>query len=388
MARPAWRCDGCSRRATGVSLHSDPAPRCSAEIRPAPAASPAVRSRGSTPKSGGGPAACPCSATSTARTASFSTDVPSSRPRSSCATCCGSATGSACWFRFPRTNPTSWTFQELTKGYWAGPALLAALAPARLVAATDLSLIIQGPTGVGKEGAAQAIHAWSRREGPFVAVNCATLETLAEAQLFGYRKGAFTGADHSSPGFLRAAEGGTLFLDEIADLSMPVQAKLLRAVEQREVVPLGESKAVSINVRLLTATQSPLSEAVEETRFRADLLARLEGLTVPIPPLRERAEEVPFLFAKLVEQSAGPRWSASPRPAARRTTLRARLAVQRAWTRPDRATIGRPPSRRRRLRPLFTVMYSAQISNHRTRVNAFGMRNSPMPTPKPHPSAP
>jgi transcriptional regulator with PAS, ATPase and Fis domain len=129
---------------------------------------------------------------------------------------------------------------------------------------------------------------------------------LAEAQLFGYRKGAFTGADHSSPGFLRSAQGGTLFLDEIADLSLPVQAKLLRAVEQREVVPLGESKAVSIDVRLLTATQSPLSEAVEEKRFRPDLLARLEGLTVPIPPLRERAEEVPLLFSKLVEQERGP----------------------------------------------------------------------------------
>jgi transcriptional regulator with PAS, ATPase and Fis domain len=211
----------------------------------------------------------------------------------------------------PSDGSTGWTFQELTQGYWAGPALLAALAPARLVATTDLSIILQGATGVGKEGAAQAIHAWSRRKGPFVAVNCATLETLAEAQLFGYRKGAFTGADHASPGFLRAAEGGTLFLDEIADLPMPVQAKLLRAVEQREVVPLGESKAIGIDVRLLTATQSPLSEAVEEKRFRADLLARLEGLTVPIPPLRERAEEVPFLFAKLVEQCRGP--AAPPR---------------------------------------------------------------------------
>jgi transcriptional regulator with PAS, ATPase and Fis domain len=205
----------------------------------------------------------------------------------------------------PSDGSTGWTFQELTKGYWAGPALLAALAPARLVATTDLSVIIQGATGVGKEGAAQAIHAWSQRQGPFVALNCATLDTLAEAQLFGYRKGAFTGADRPSLGFLRAAHRGTLFLDEIADLSMPVQAKLLRAVEQREVVPLGEATAVSIDVRLLTATQSPLSEAVEEKRFRADLLARLEGLTVPIPPLRERVEEVPFLFAKLIEQCRG-----------------------------------------------------------------------------------
>jgi two-component system response regulator FlrC len=211
----------------------------------------------------------------------------------------------------PADGSTTWTFEELSKGYWAGPALLAALAPARLAAGTDLSVIIQGATGVGKEGAAQAIHTWSRRAGPFVPVNCATLETLAEAQLFGYRKGAFTGADHASPGFLRAAQGGTLFLDEIADLPMLVQAKLLRAVEQREVVPLGESKAISIDVRLLTATQGPLSEAVKDERFRKDLLGRLEGLTVRILPLRERAEEVPFLFAKFLERGRGQ--TASPR---------------------------------------------------------------------------
>jgi hypothetical protein len=134
-----------------------------------------------------------------------------------------------------------WSFRELTPGYWGGPALQAALAPARLVAATDLPIIIQGATGSGKEGAARAIHAWSRRSGAFVAINCAALpETLAEAELFGYRKGAFTGADRASPGYLRAAEGGTLFLDEICELSLPIQAKLLRAVEQRELMPLGE----------------------------------------------------------------------------------------------------------------------------------------------------
>jgi DNA-binding NtrC family response regulator len=206
----------------------------------------------------------------------------------------------------PADGATAWTFQELAKGHWAGPALIAALAPARLVATTDLPIIIQGETGAGKEGAARAISAWSKRSGPFLAVNCAALpETLAEAELFGYRKGAFSGAERAHAGFLRAAEGGTLLLDEIADLSLPVQAKLLRAVEQREVVPLGESKPVAIDVRFLAATQSPLRKAVEEKRFRGDLLARLDGLTVEIPALRERIEDVPFLFAKLVEQHCG-----------------------------------------------------------------------------------
>jgi len=212
----------------------------------------------------------------------------------------------------PADGSTGWTFQEVTAGYWAGPVLLAALAPARLAAATDLPVIIQGETGAGKEGAARAIHIWSGRKGPFMALNCAALpEALAEGELFGYRKGAFSGADRAHPGLLRAAEGGTLLLDEIADLSLAIQAKLLRAVEQREVVPLGESKPAGIDVRLLAATQGPLRHAVDERRFRGDLLARLQGLTVQIPALRERVEEVPFLFARLIEQHRGP--SAPPR---------------------------------------------------------------------------
>jgi transcriptional regulator with AAA-type ATPase domain len=207
---------------------------------------------------------------------------------------------------FPAEDPTAWTFQEVAKGYWAGPALLAALEPARLVATTDLPIIIQGETGAGKEGAAHAIAAWSGRKGPFMAVNCAALpEALAEGELFGYRRGAFSGADRAHPGFLRAAQGGTLLLDEIADLTLPIQAKLLRAVEQREVVPLGESEPVAIDVRLLAAAQSPLRQAVDEKRFRGDLLARLDGLTVRLPALRERVEEVPYLFARLVEQHSG-----------------------------------------------------------------------------------
>jgi transcriptional regulator with AAA-type ATPase domain len=206
----------------------------------------------------------------------------------------------------PADGSTRWTFQEVTKGYWAGPVLLEALAPARLVAATDLPIIIQGETGAGKEGAARSIAAWSGREGPFVAVNCAALpEALAEGELFGYRRGAFSGAERAHDGFLRAAHGGTLLLDEVADLSLPVQAKLLRAVEQREVIPLGQSQPVAIDVRFLAAAQGHLRQAVEEKSFRGDLLARLGGLTVQVPPLRARVEEVPALFAKLVEQHRG-----------------------------------------------------------------------------------
>jgi transcriptional regulator of acetoin/glycerol metabolism len=207
----------------------------------------------------------------------------------------------------PTDAATAWTFQEVSRHYWAGPTLLAALAPARLVATTDLPVIIQGETGVGKEGAANAIHAWSGRSGPFLALNCAALPAAqAEGELFGYRKGAFSGAERANPGFLRAAHGGTLLLDEIAELPLATQAKLLRAIEQREVVPVGESRPVAIDVRLLAATQGPLRQAVEENRLRGDLLARLQGLTVEIPPLRARVEEVPFLFAKLIEAQRGP----------------------------------------------------------------------------------
>jgi transcriptional regulator with PAS, ATPase and Fis domain len=201
----------------------------------------------------------------------------------------------------PIGDQAIWSFEEVIAHYWAGPALRARLAPARQAAASDLPIVIQGETGAGKEGAARSIHLWSGRQGPFAALNCAALpEALAEGELFGYRKGAFTGADRASPGHLRAAAGGTLFLDEIADLSLATQAKLLRAIEQREVVPLGESRPVSVDVRLVAATQIPLRRAVDENRFRGDLYARLDGFTLEIPPLRERIEEVPFLFQRFL----------------------------------------------------------------------------------------
>jgi transcriptional regulator with PAS, ATPase and Fis domain len=196
---------------------------------------------------------------------------------------------------------------EIAPGWLGGPALVAATRPAR-AAGDALSIVVQGETGTGKEGLARAVHAWSGRTGPFVAVNCAALPShLAEAELFGYRRGAFTGADRSSPGFFRAAHGGTLFLDEVLELPRDVQPKLLRALEQREVQSLGEAATVHVDVRIVAAAQAPLAEAVAAGRFRADLQARLDGLTIVLPPLRARRDEAVALFRELLRQHAGGR---------------------------------------------------------------------------------
>jgi DNA-binding NtrC family response regulator len=192
---------------------------------------------------------------------------------------------------------------EIVPGFWGGAAMQAALQPLRAVAASDLPVVLEGETGTGKEVVAGALHRWSGRGGPLVAVNCAALpEALAEGELFGYRRGAFTGADRASPGFFRGAEGGTLLLDEISDLPLALQAKLLRVLEQREVQPLGESRPVPIDVRVVVAGQQSLMESVRAGRFRADLLARLDGLTVRLPPLRARREDVLPLFSRLLER--------------------------------------------------------------------------------------
>jgi DNA-binding NtrC family response regulator len=197
-------------------------------------------------------------------------------------------------------------FELLAPGLAGGPALRPVLDQARRASASTLPIVLLGETGTGKEGFARAIHAWSGRSGPFLAVNCAALvPSLAEAELFGYRKGAFTGAERASAGHFRAAQGGTLLLDEITDLPEPIQAKLLRALEQHEVMPLGESAAVKVDVRIVAATQIPLAQQVDERRFRADLCARLDGLTVRLPPLRERKQEIAYLFLHLLREHSG-----------------------------------------------------------------------------------
>jgi transcriptional regulator with PAS, ATPase and Fis domain len=197
-------------------------------------------------------------------------------------------------------------FDTVIPGYFAGPVLARRLRPLRKVARTDLPVVLQGQTGTGKEGLASAVHTWSGRTGQFVAVNCAALpESLAEGELFGYRRGAFTGADQASRGHFRASHGGTLFLDEVLELPLALQAKLLRVLEQREVVPLGQSVAEPVDLRIVVAAQVPLRAAVADGKLRGDLYARLEGLTVELPPLRERVEEIPFLFSRILEKRAG-----------------------------------------------------------------------------------
>ncbi len=173
------------------------------------------------------------------------------------------------------------------------PSLRVLIQRARRVLDKPISLLMRGESGVGKEVFARALHASSsRRTGPFVAVNCAALpEALIEAELFGYRPGAFTGACRDgAPGRVREAHGGTLFLDEIGDMPAPLQARLLRVLQDRQVLPLGGGKPVPVDFRLICATHRNLRDVMDAGRFRADLYYRLNGLTLELPPLRERQD--------------------------------------------------------------------------------------------------
>jgi transcriptional regulator of acetoin/glycerol metabolism len=204
--------------------------------------------------------------------------------------------------RAPLAEPGGTAFGELAPGVLGGPVFRPVLETVRRAARSTLPIIVEGETGTGKEVLARTVHHESGRAGAFVAVNCAALPaSLAEGELFGYRKGAFTGADRANLGMFRAADGGTLLLDEIVDMPLALQAKVLRVLEQQEVMPLGESRAVPIDLRVVAAAQYPLQQAVAERRFRGDLLARLNGVTVRIPSLRERKEEIPFLFQRLLQ---------------------------------------------------------------------------------------
>jgi DNA-binding NtrC family response regulator len=167
----------------------------------------------------------------------------------------------------------------------------------RLVAPTRMNVLITGESGTGKELVARAIHRLSpRRDHPFLPLNCAAIpETLLESELFGYEKGAFTGATASRPGKLEGAEGGTLFLDEVGDVSLGIQSKLLRAIEQKEVLRVGGSQVLRVDVRIIAATNQDLKGRVEEKAFREDLFYRLNVFNIVVPPLRDRREDIPRL---------------------------------------------------------------------------------------------
>lgn len=169
----------------------------------------------------------------------------------------------------------------------------------------NLPVIVEGETGSGKEVAARALHELSHRPGPFVAVNCAALpEALAESELFGHKRGAFSGATEERTGLVASAHRGTLLLDEVVDLPVSLQAKLLRVLQEREVLPLGATRPVPVDVRVVAAAQTDLMPLVATKRFRADLLARLRGAVVRLPPLRARRCDLGLLIAAMLRRHA------------------------------------------------------------------------------------
>ena len=176
----------------------------------------------------------------------------------------------------------------------------------RRVAGTNMTVLLTGETGVGKELLARALHqASARHERPFLPVNCTTIpREILVSELFGYRKGAFTSAHEDSPGLIRSVAGGTLFLDEIGELSAEAQPKLLRFLESGEILPLGESRPQTVDVRIVAATNANLDQLINSGKFREDLYYRLNVIPLRVPPLRERREEIPMLVEHFLEQYA------------------------------------------------------------------------------------
>jgi DNA-binding NtrC family response regulator len=194
------------------------------------------------------------------------------------------------------------------------PALRETVRVVRRVAPTDVTVLITGESGTGKEVIARALHDSSRRAAAaFVALNCSALPAeLIESELFGHVRGAFTGADRDREGLFAAADGGTLFLDEIGELAPAAQAKLLRALEERKVTPVGTSKEMAVDVRVVAATNRPLDALVGAGEFRADLLYRIGVVQLQLPPLRERREDIPALATHFIAHFAERHGRAAP----------------------------------------------------------------------------
>jgi DNA-binding NtrC family response regulator len=186
------------------------------------------------------------------------------------------------------------------------PVMKQVVAAIQRAASTDATVLIEGESGTGKELFARAVHALSERaHGPFVAINCAAIpDTLLEAELFGYERGAFTGALQRKPGKFELANHGTLFLDEIGELPLALQGKILRALEQRTFERLGGTTSIKVDVRLVAATNRPLKQAIAARQFREDLYFRLSVFPVTVPPLRDRTEDIPILARHFIEKAS------------------------------------------------------------------------------------
>ena len=211
--------------------------------------------------------------------------------------------------RLPGTEEAAGTAeQEGPELLGASPAMQQVRAMIEKLARSQAPVYISGESGSGKEVAARLIHARSARSaGPFVPVNCGAIpENLMESEFFGYRKGAFTGADSDRDGFFQAAHGGTLFLDEVADLPLPMQVKLLRAIQEKKVRKVGQVSEEPVDLRILCATHRNLRECVESGTFRQDLYYRLNVIELRMPPLRERSEDIEALAGRILKRLAGP----------------------------------------------------------------------------------
>src|SRR3989449_3445207 len=203
--------------------------------------------------------------------------------------------------RLPREIEGRYSFSRLIA---CSEPMMEVFAAIRKVADSNATVSLRGESGTGKELVARAIHHnSSRRDRPFVSVSCAALpESLIEAELFGHEKGAFTGASGMVAGRFERADGGTLFLDEIGALSLALQSKLLRVLEEREVTRLGGKKTIKVDIRLITATNEDLEQAIADHRFREDLYYRMHVVPIHLPPLRERREDIPLLAGHFIRQ--------------------------------------------------------------------------------------